>query len=495
MIILFFQALIFAGPRIQPEDLVYLGAFRLPDGPEDIGWAYSGQALTYYPEGDPEGQDVFSGSLFGTGHRWNTYVSEISIPVPVISLNKNLDELNMAVTLQSFQNIRPAYFDTVYLEQTRAGLAYLSPQGSQITGKLYYCFAAHAGQMDAKPVHGWCEQNLSDSRQAGPWYMEDYRNYLTADYIFDIPESWAGLYTPGMRLATGRFRDGGQVSKGPTIFAYGPWNEGNPPEQGSTIACTPLLVYGDVDTENSPALHNYHHSDAWDGSVWLTAGDKSAVIFTGTKGRGQCWYGLIDGTVWEPPYPNDKPDSLLETRGWWSEMLTGQMIFFDTDDLAAVARGEMALWEPQPYDSLDLDPYLYHIQSERQKMHVQACAFDREHGYLYVMEPEVDDYKSLIHVWQVQGEETDVHRSTSDVQGFQLLQTYPNPFNRQSVIRYRISRACRIKVRIFDVSGRKKLDIRLGKQTVGLHQYTIDTAQWESGVYPVSYTHLTLPTN
>ena len=74
---------------IQPRDLVYRGAFRLPDGPEEIGWAYSGAAMTCYPAGDPDGPaDGYPGSIFGTGHDWNQYVSEISIPVPVISPDK-----------------------------------------------------------------------------------------------------------------------------------------------------------------------------------------------------------------------------------------------------------------------------------------------------------------------------------------------------------------------------------------------------------------------
>ncbi|MBN2103598.1 hypothetical protein JW835_06105 [bacterium] len=461
------------GQRIRPGDLEYLGAFRLPEGPDEIGWGYSGQGLTYYPNGDPTGpEDGFAGSLFGIGHDWNTYVSEVSIPVPVISLNKNVDELNTAVTLQPFQNIRPAYFEDVYLEQTRTGLAYLPAQGKQSSGKLYYCFAAHMGETETRPTHGWCDLDLSNPQSAGPWRLGEYWNYVTADYVFEISESWAELYTPGLRLAAGRFRDGGQGSQGPTMFAYGPWNHGNPPEQGSTISCTPLLLYGDVYIEGNPTMNGYHHSDAWDGGAWLTAGDRSAVIFTGTKGQGRCWYGLIDGTVWEEPYPNDKPDYLLETRGWWSERFEGQMIFYDTDDLAAVARGTLESWEPQPYDSLNLDPCLYHIESERQKSHVMACAFDRERGYLYVMEPEADDDKSLIHVWRVQGEETNVHRSPSTVQGFQLLQAYPNPCNRSMVIRYRLNGIASVQLKILDNRGRLCNTLFNGCQYPGDHIFS-----------------------
>ena len=89
--------------RIQPADLEYKGAFRLPDGPEEIAWEWSGEGMTYYPKGDPEGpDDGYPGSIFGIGHDWNKYVSEISIPVPVISAAKNVDDLNRAEALQEF---------------------------------------------------------------------------------------------------------------------------------------------------------------------------------------------------------------------------------------------------------------------------------------------------------------------------------------------------------------------------------------------------------
>lgn len=38
-----------------PDDLTYKGAFRYPQGE---AWAYSGQALAYYPGGDASGEGV-----------------------------------------------------------------------------------------------------------------------------------------------------------------------------------------------------------------------------------------------------------------------------------------------------------------------------------------------------------------------------------------------------------------------------------------------------
>ena len=389
--------------RLQPADLTYLGAFRLPDGPEETGWGYSGAAMTYYPHGDPDGPtDGYPGSIFGTGHNWNQFVSEISIPVPVVSQAKDVGELNTATTLQPFQDIRGDMFGA--FEIPRAGLAYLPKQGAQTTDKLYFCWAQHMGQEVKDASHGWCELDLSNPQPAGPWPVEDYDNYVTTDYLFEIPPAWADTHTPGMRLVTGRFRDGGQGSRGPTLFAIGPWNQGNPPPAGTHLQAIPLLRYPDVTAEDERTMRDYHHADEWSGGVWLTGGDKAAVIFVGTKGVGDCWYGFADGTVWpdDPPYP-EIPDPPNDERGWWSTAFVGQIVFYDPAHLAAVARGEMEAWEPQPYATLDIDSFLYHIQSNRQWYHVGAASFDRERGLLYVFEPLADEDKSLIHVWRVGG--------------------------------------------------------------------------------------------
>lgn len=63
----------------------------------------------------------------------------------------------------------------------------------------------------------------------------------------------------------------------------------------------------------------------------------------------------------------------------------------------------METWEPQPYATLNIDQYLYHIESSQQKEHVGAASFDRQRGLLYVFEPLADADKSLIHVWRVGG--------------------------------------------------------------------------------------------
>ncbi|MFQ5420180.1 MAG: hypothetical protein ACE5EY_07440, partial [Anaerolineae bacterium] len=389
-----------------------------PEGSGGSSWEYSGYAMAFYPGGDPDGpDDGFPGSLFAVGHDHHQLVSEISIPAPIISADKNPADLNTAVTRQPFADITDGRFGA--LEIPRAGLAYLPPQGDQSSGKLYFTWGQHF-QFEREPCHGWSELDLSHPETAGLWFVGDYTNYVLNDYLFEIPAEWADAHTPGLRLATGRFRDGLWSGRGPALFAIGPWMEGNPPAPGSRLEnVTPLLLYGrpvpdspEIDVSAGYQMAAFAEPDEWSGGAWLTAGEKSAVIFAGTKATGESWYGFANGVVYptsgdpDEEYP-EVPPWPYDDRGWWSENIEAQLIFYNPDELAAVARGDMATWDPQPFAVLNLDEYLFDpgFDLERGKRYlIGAVAFDRENGRLYIIERMADENeKSLVHVFQVDG--------------------------------------------------------------------------------------------
>jgi len=394
---------------IDPSDFQYAGAFRLPyEG--DYGWNWSGFAATYFPDGDPTGpSDGYPGSIFALGHDQQQLVSEISIPIPVISPTKDVADLNTASTLQPFSDITGGMFG--YLEIPQAGLAYLPAQGSQTTPKIHFCWSQHI--QGFVPTHGWAELDLSDPQPAGAWLIDGFTPYATADYLFDIPPDWASVNTPGKLLATGRFREGVWSGYGPALFAYGPWNEGNPPAPGTTLnQITPLLLYGiqqpgtpEIATDDSMKMRTFNADDEWTGGAWLTSGSKSAVAFVGTKGMGSWWYGFLDGTVWpdEPPYP-PVPPWPYDARGFWSDSVKTQILLFDPAELGEVARGDRATWYPQPYDSLDINPVMFDAERDpyREKYSlVGAACFDRQRGILYVFERRADDEQCLVHAWKL----------------------------------------------------------------------------------------------
>jgi hypothetical protein len=406
---------------IQPTDLVYQGAFRLPDAAGGCDWTYSGHAMTYYPGGDPDGpDDGHPGSIFAVGNDAECqHVSEISIPAPVVSPGKNPSELNTATTLQHFNDIRSGLFgEHQNLTLPRVGLEYLPAQGPQKTDKLHFCWAQHI--QDFEPSHGWCELDLSNPRSAGPWKFGSYTNYATNDYLFEIPKQWADVNAPGQYLASGRAREGPWSGRGPALFAYAPWKDGNPPAANSTLkTLTPLLLYGtqtpgtpEIVSDDSMAMKGYQESDHWFAGAWLTAGTRAAVVLVGTKALGKSWYGFANGIVWpydcadrSPPTCPEYPPWPYDNRGFWADGYAAQMIFFDPADLAAVASGSKPTHEPQPYATLDFSNRLFdpriHVKRYKRDL-VAATCFDRERGLIYSFERQADEEKGLVHVWKIE---------------------------------------------------------------------------------------------
>ena len=367
---------------LYPKDLSYQGAFRVPGGSNGTSWEWTS------PSG---GMTYYSDSLFATGFALDMQISEISIPTAVNSAQKNPSALNVATTIQPFHDIVGQLVNVPALEIPRVGLQYLPAQGNQTEEKLYFCWAGHF--QDQGVSHGWCGTDLSNPGIAGGWQIADYRIYSVNDYMFEIPGYWVQENTPGMRLATGRFRDGGWSGQGPSLFAIGPWNQGNPPAAGSKLDAVPLLLYTSTEDYDAPqhTMNDYHHSDEWTGGAWISSNDKTAVIFAGTKGTGECWYGDSNGPCLD----------CAGERGWWSDGFEGRFIFYDPADLAEVALGTKEPHEPQPYASMNIDPVLYHIQSSQQWYHTGAVAYDRERGVIYMMEPHGDGDKPLVHVWEI----------------------------------------------------------------------------------------------
>lgn len=397
--------------NVQPEDLTYLGAFRLPleedtGDTNGMGWLWSGSALTFYPDGDPGGSgDGYPGSLFGTGHDWYQMVSEISIPAPVISADHNLEDLPTAETLQPFADIRGGMYDYLNWELPRVGIQYLPAQPGQESGKLHFSWGEHMQPEENTGTHGWADLDLSNPNSQGIWFLGDYSIYRVNDYLFTVPPEWAEMYAPGMVLASGRYRDGGWAGMGPNIILYNPLMNGEMAAPHTHLDALAVLAYDDTSYGFEGAMMDeYNNADEWNGGAWLLTEDQhSAVIFVGTKGLGEDWYGFANGVVWpeEGPWP-DIPDAPNDERGWWAEGFEPQIIFFDPDDLGKVARGEMQPWEPQPYAFLDISQYMYHLDPDYPKYRVGAIAYDRENSLLYVMELFADEDRPIVHVFRIE---------------------------------------------------------------------------------------------
>jgi hypothetical protein len=429
---------------VQPSDLQYLGAFRLPDGaarPRTFG--YGGNAMTFNPSGDPSGApDGFPGSLFVMGHERLPYgelpdgnqVAEITIPAP--SLARNLSELPQASFLQNFSNIAQGYF-TQLDEIPRVGMAYLNHPA--IGAKIHLAWGQHFQPDPPVASHAWFDLNLAAPNLRGTWFIGNQSLYSVNGYLFEIPSAWANQHASGRVLATGRYRDGGWSGMGPALFAYKSWDDtGAPAPSGAHLSETTLLLYAkSTETENiERALTGYQHADEWEGGAWLTtASGKSAVIFAGTKSNGtKYWYGYLNPAGAQFPcvdgdfvgqftvcrLANGAPCPLTDLiecaghtseRGWWSTRMDAQIIFYNPNDLARVASGQLQSWEPQPYATLDIDDVLFlnpaGIEIEmlgtgaQRRYRIGDVAYDRANGLLYILELFAEGAKPIVHVWRI----------------------------------------------------------------------------------------------
>jgi hypothetical protein len=227
---------------------------------------------------------------------------------------------------------------------------------------------------------------------------------------------------------------------GPSLFAYQPWldESGTAAPDQTHLPATTLLWYATSgETENiARALIGYQHPDEWEGAAWLETDDgRAAVLFAGTKGTGaKYWYGFVNPTGPEQPcvYAESvgefaacrladgalcPPEDMIEcadhndVRGWWSASFEAQFILYDPANLARVALGEIAPWEPQPYAVLQVDPHLFlsdppdlaaMIGSGVQRRYrLSDVTFDRAHHLLYVLELFADGAQPVVHVWHI----------------------------------------------------------------------------------------------
>lgn len=402
---------------IDPNAFTYLGAFRVP------GWAYGGDALAFFNQGNggPGGAgaaDGFSGSLFGMGidQQQFGYINQISIPAPVISPNRDPNTLNEAVMLTPLTDVKPAQIAAwENVDLWRTGLTMVGPANGEATPRLYLSWGYHY-QVDGGKNASLTRldpMNLGMASLEGPWYVGGppgaQREPVDAklnDYLFTAPQDWADTNTGGRSLLIGRFRDGGLSGMGPTLFATAPWTAASL-DPNTELPYTQLLEYahGDQSIDNyvfPNATAGYKHNDNWKGATWLRSQNRDAVVFVGNKALGHTWYGYyldymeLEWAVFnvpQPPISRQDPD-----KGWKSHNNIPMMLFYDPDDLAAVANGTMEPYQPQPYAAFRPDTTLFFGPDRYQR----SASYDEANERLYVVEGNALQFNdAVVHVWDV----------------------------------------------------------------------------------------------
>ncbi|MDP8240035.1 MAG: T9SS type A sorting domain-containing protein, partial [Candidatus Hatepunaea meridiana] len=66
---------------------------------------------------------------------------------------------------------------------------------------------------------------------------------------------------------------------------------------------------------------------------------------------------------------------------------------------------------------------------------------------------------------------------------FAIVSAYPNPFNSSTLISYGLPEAVKINLNVYDLSGRKVMNLTNGLQQAGNHTIQFNGTNLASGVY------------
>jgi hypothetical protein len=85
----------------------------------------------------------------------------------------------------------------------------------------------------------------------------------------------------------------------------------------------------------------------------------------------------------------------------------------------------------------------------------------------------------IFHVWQFNG----VEEIGGSPQDFQLLQTYPNPFNAMLTLGFKVDHPAESNLAIYDLNGARVAQIFQGSAAMGEHRFSWNPGNLASGIY------------
>jgi hypothetical protein len=369
--------------RLQPSDLVYRGAFRLPAGMA----AYGGDAIAYRPDGSG-GQ----GSLIIHGHAYNAEAGEFAIPTPVVTTT--VSAMPEAQQLQPFADIGGAVW-TKYRQSYGGstevnGFVYYQETGKP--NKLCWAFLNWYNVTATNDNSFVCSDppgqtpNPVGAAHPGPRSNPNWHSNQIGGYLFQIPSSVATRFgNAANMLCAGFHRFGGAFggSMGPTINCFNPWNGSSLYGDGAEIpGGTTVLRYptysSDCWLNNSCVFPGYQVPDRWVGAQYVSIGGKEAILIAGTKGLGMSAY----------------------TGGWHAAPYENRVMFYDVDELAQFAKGQRPSVVPYAHF---VPPVIVPASINTYKTY-GAMAYDSLRQRLYVVDAcAVSDCTPIIQVWDVGG--------------------------------------------------------------------------------------------
>jgi hypothetical protein len=345
-------------PLVQPNNLVYQGAFRPPPGSTDqLSFNYGGTALAYNPANN---------SLFMVGHDWYQRSAEISIPALVNGAS--IADLHTATLLQHFADATEGKLNQINPDD---------PNSKKIGGQLVYnnqlyvsTYSYYDGASTQSSSHFARPMNLSTmGLLVGPLRVGDQYPGFVSGYMTQIPPEWQSLF--GGPALTGNccLAIVSAQSNGPAASVF------NPSHMGvvKPVPATPVVGY-----PSSHPLGNWGTTNPYfNGTTQVTGivfpvGTRS-VLFFGRHGLGTFCYGT--GAECNDPADN--------SQGTHAYPYRYQVWAYDGKDLIAVKNGTKQQWEPRPYAIWNFSLPFENADDYHQ---FGGVAYDPSTGLIYVVQ-------------------------------------------------------------------------------------------------------------
>ena len=358
-------------PLIQKTDLVYQGAFRVPNsGASDTTtFNYGGTALGFNP---------INNSLFLTGHDWFQRTAELKIPALINSANIN--NLNTATLLQTFG------------DESEGKLNSIDPtpvNGVKVGGHLVYNnklifsgYSFYDGDGNQSTSHFNRPLSFSVTGQVvGPYKVGPDARY-TGGYMTLIPPEWQASF--GGPALTGMccLSITSVQSNGPSISVFDPNATAQP--------ATRLLGYPlSNPLRGEPRTNTVYNLTSKISGVAFPNGTRS-MLFFGRHGTGTYCYGT--GIACGDPAD--------ESTGTHAYPYKYQVWAYDANDLLAVKSGTKQQYEPQPYTVWNFNlPF----ENNNSAHFLGGAAYDPQANLIYLSQMSSDSAGPVIHVFKVQG--------------------------------------------------------------------------------------------
>lgn len=339
---------------VQPGDLIYDGAFRLPYG--QVGgstFEYGATALAFNPAHN---------SLFMVGHPWDQQVAEVAIP-DVRSVAGGLPGLAIATVLAPFTDALEGHRLDVGGSDTGAILiGGIMPYDSFMYITAYRYYDGDGNQLLSQFVANVDLGVTGDVR--GPYQIGSAAGMVDG-YLVLIPHEW--------RDAMGGPAFAGQccipiisrTSFGPAAFSFDPSRIG----LDIPLPIAPLVYY----TSDNPLADYGGQSILFNASTQLGGAvfpvNTRSVLFFGRQGLGPYCYGEA----------SDCGDTIIVSKGPHNQPYQSQVWAYDAIDLAAVRAGVMQPWQVRPYATWSMSlPFQFAEGS------IQGAAYDAATGRIFI---------------------------------------------------------------------------------------------------------------